>query len=96
MSRQAITPGGEIVLYRSPDGAVRLDVRLEKETVWLRQEQMAKLFGRERSVITKHVRNIFKEGELKERSNVQNLHIPGSDKPVRFYNAELLCHEWAA
>ena len=57
-------PGGEIVVYEAPDGEVRVDVRLERETVWLTQQQMAELFGRERSVITKHLRNVFREGEL--------------------------------
>lgn len=57
---------GEIILYQSPDGKSLLDVRLDRETVWLTQEQMSDLFGRERSVITKHVRNVFKEGELEE------------------------------
>ena len=67
-------PGGEVVFYRSPDGVVRLEVPLAQETVWLTQQQMAALFQRERSVITKHIRNVFKEGELSEKSNVQNLH----------------------
>lgn len=58
------SPGGEIVLYEAPDGEVRVDVRLERETVWLTQQQMADLFGRERSVVTKHIRNAFQEGEL--------------------------------
>lgn len=57
-------PGGEIVVYEAPDGEMRVDVRLERDTVWLRQDQMAELFDRERSVITKHIRNTFKEGEL--------------------------------
>ncbi|QEA38287.1 hypothetical protein FGL86_03825 [Pistricoccus aurantiacus] len=61
-----------------------------QETIWLRQEQMGELFGRERSVITKHLRNIFREGELDEKSNVQNLHIAGSDKPVKFYNLDVV------
>lgn len=55
---------GEVVVYEAPDGGVRVDVRLENETVWLSQQQMAELFGRERSVVTKHLRNVFKEGEL--------------------------------
>ncbi|MFO1380996.1 MAG: RhuM family protein [Chitinivorax sp.] len=66
------------------------EVRLAAETVWLRQEQMAQLFGRERSVISKHLHNVFAEGELDEKSNVQNLHIAGSDKPVRFYNLDVI------
>lgn len=57
-------PGGEVVVYQAPDGLVRVDVRLERETVWLTQQQMADLFGRERSVVTKHIRNAFQEGEL--------------------------------
>ncbi|MEZ5509916.1 MAG: hypothetical protein R3F47_08440 [Gammaproteobacteria bacterium] len=54
----------QISLYQSDDGQTRLEVRLERDTVWLNQEQMGELFGRERSVITKHLRNIFAEGEL--------------------------------
>jgi hypothetical protein len=57
-----------IVLYQSPDGAASLDVRLDHENVWLTQKQMAELFSRERSVVTKHLRNVFKEGELEEIS----------------------------
>jgi hypothetical protein len=82
-------PSGEIRVYESPDG-VRVDVRLDADTVWLTQDQMRELFGRERSVITKHIRNIFNEGELDEESNVHFLHIAGSDKPVRFYNLDVI------
>ncbi len=78
----------EITIYQTDNGTV--EVRLEQETVWLRQEQMSQLFGRERSVITKHLRNVFAEGELGEESNVQNLHIAGSDKPVKFYNLDVI------
>lgn len=81
---------GEIVLYRAADGGPALDVRLERETVWLTQGQMAELFGRERSVLTKHVNNVFKEGELDKESNVQILHIAGSDRPVAFYNLDVI------
>ncbi len=84
------TPAGEIVVYEAPDGEVRVEVRLDRDTVWLTQDQMARLFGRERSVITKHVRNVFKEGELDEKSNVHFLHIAGSDKPVGFYNLDVI------
>jgi len=65
----------EILVYETPDAGVQVDVRIDGETVWLNQQQMAELFGRERSVITKHIRNIFQEGELDEKSNVQILHI---------------------
>lgn len=81
---------GEIIIYQAPDGQTAIDVRLEKETIWLRQEQIAQLFDRERSVITKHINNIFKEKELDRESNVQNLHITNSDKPVAFFNLDII------
>ena len=58
--------GSSIVLYMTDDGNTQLEVKLEKDTVWLTQSQMAELFGRDRSVIARHIRNIFKEGELDE------------------------------
>lgn len=81
-------PTNQIVIYEGAD--VRVEVRLDGESVWLTQEQMGLLFGRERSVITKHIRNVFAEGELDEEGNVQNLHIAGSDKPVKFYNLDVI------
>ena len=80
----------DILLYTSVDGKTNLQVHLEEDTVWLSQEQMSELFQRERSVITKHIANIFSEGELEEKSNVQFLHIPDSDKPVKFYNLNVI------
>jgi len=79
----------EIVIYEPVEGG-QVTVRLEGESLWLSQEQIADLFKRERSVITKHLRNIFQDGELVEESNVQNLHIAGSDKPVKFYNLDAI------
>ncbi len=66
---------GEIIIYRAKDKKIQLEVKLEQETVWLSQEQIAKLFTTERSVITKHLGNIFRSNELDEKSNVQFLHI---------------------
>ena len=80
----------EIIIYQTIDGLTKIDVRMESGTLWLTQAQIAQLFGRERSVITKHIRNIFSEGELDEKSNVQNMHIPNSDKPVAFYNLDVI------
>ena len=51
---------------------------------------MSELFQKERSVITKHIKNVFKERELQEKSNVQILHISGSDRPVKFYNLDVI------
>ena len=80
----------EILIYQTEDGKTKIQTRLENETVWLSQEQMAELFQRDRSVITKHIGNIFNEGELEEKSNVQNLHISSSDKPVKFYSLDVI------
>lgn len=81
---------GEIVIYRSKAGRVELEVNLYKETVWLMQRQLSLLFDVERSVITKHLNNIFKSGELIEKSNVQKMHIASSDKPVKVYNLDTI------
>jgi len=62
--------GGEILFYQTPDGSVKLDVRLEKETIWLNLNQMASLFQRDKSVISRHLRNVFREGELDRASTV--------------------------
>ncbi|MFT6137604.1 MAG: hypothetical protein ACJAUJ_000689 [Salibacteraceae bacterium] len=78
------------ILYSTPEGKVELNVLLENETIWLSQEQMSQLFDRERSVITKHIGNVFSDGELEEKSNVQILHISGSDRPVKFYNLDVI------
>jgi hypothetical protein len=80
----------EILIYQTEDGETKIQTRLENETVWLSQEQMAELFQRDRSVITKHIGNIFKEDELEEKSNVQILHISSSDKPVKFYSLDVI------
>jgi hypothetical protein len=61
---------GKVVLYRAPDGEVQLDVRLERETVWLSLDQIAKLLGRDKSVISRHLRNVFATRELNRRSVV--------------------------
>ncbi len=78
------------ILFKTEDEKISVDVRFEDETVWLTQEQMAALFERDRTVIVKHIGNIFSEGELDEKSNVQFLHIANSDKPVKFYNLNVI------
>ena len=59
-------PQGEVVIYQTDEGKASVDVLLENETVWLSQDQIAALYDRDRSVIAKHIRNIFQEGELNE------------------------------
>ncbi|TSC53756.1 MAG: filamentation induced by camp protein fic [Parcubacteria group bacterium LiPW_39] len=75
----------EIIIYTG-----KVEVTVEKDTVWLMQKQIAELFDTERSVVTKHLRNIFGKGELQEKSNVQKMHIAESDKPVKFYNLDVI------
>ena len=80
----------QLVLFNSQDGNVTIDVTVENDTVWFSQKQIGELFAKERSVISKHITNIFKENELEEKSNVQILHIANSDKPVAFYNLDVI------
>lgn len=80
----------EIIMYQTEDGLTKIDVRMENETVWLTQAQMAELFQRERSGITKHIKNVFAEGEVDEKSNVKNIHIANSDKPVAYYSLDVI------
>lgn len=80
----------KILIYQTEDGLTKIDVTLENETVWLNQDQMAELFQRDRTVITKHIGNIFRERELDEKSNVQFLHVANSDKPVKYYNLDVI------
>ena len=60
----------ELVLYTSPDGTVRLDVQFEQETIWLSLNQLADWFERDKSVISRHLRNIYQEGELDRQATV--------------------------
>ena len=85
-----IANNDQMLIYQSEDGSIKIDVRFEQDTVWLTQAQMCMLFGRERTVITKHIGNIFEEGELEENSNVQKLHIANSDKLVKYYNLDVI------
>lgn len=80
----------DVLLYQLPDGNTQLQVQLQDETVWLTQAQIAELFGRDRSVITKHLRNVFASEELEEKSNVQKMHIASSDKQVSYYNLDVI------
>ena len=80
----------ESVFFETEDREITLSVPIEDETVWLNQAQMTTLFGVDRTVITRHVNNVFKEGELVRESNVQNLHIANSDRPVQFYSLDVI------
>ena len=78
-----------IVLYQ-PNESIRLEVRIEDETVWLTQAQMAELFSKDISVISRHISRIFKDGELDKNSNLQKMQIPNSDKPISIYSLDMI------
>ena len=84
-----IEPKNEIVVYQ-PNESLRLDVSVENDTVWLTQGQMVELFQRDQSVIARHIRNAFKEGEVDRKSNMHFLHNAISDKPVQCYDLEVI------
>ena len=82
---------GEIIIYQSDDGIIRLDVRLENETVWLTIDQIALLFGKSRSTINEHILNVFQSGELNESDSVRKIgNSDFSTKPTNFYNLDVI------
>lgn len=93
------TSDSEILIYKNQEGDIKIDVRLEDETVWLTQDQMATPFGKGRSTITEHINNIFSEGELQEKVVCRNfrrttLHgaIAGKtqERDVKHYNLDVI------
>lgn len=80
----------KIQIFQTADGQVQLQVALEQDTVWLTQAQMVELFGRDQSVVSRHIRNALSEGEVVEKSNMQKMHIANSDKPVVFYSLDIV------
>ena len=78
----------DIAIYEGPGG--QIEVRVDRENIWLAQAQLVELFGRDQSVISRHVRNVFADGELEPESNMQKMHIAGSDKPVALYNLDVI------
>ncbi|MDP2056908.1 MAG: virulence protein RhuM/Fic/DOC family protein, partial [Thiobacillus sp.] len=87
---------GEIVLYRAADGGPALDVRLERDTVWLNQRQMAELFDKDTDTVGLHIRNVFKEGELETGSTTEESSVVQTEggrqvrRKVRFYNLDVI------
>jgi len=89
----------EILIYQNQEGNIKIDVRLEEETVWLTQEQMATLFGKGRSTITEHILNVFKEGEVNEEVVCRNFRLTTphgaiegktQEKEVKHYNLDVV------
>ena len=83
----------EIIIYRAEDGSTKIDVRMEDETVWLSLDQMAELFQRDKSTISRHIKNIFDEGELNKNSVVAKFATTAADAKtyqVDFYNLDVV------
>ena len=89
-------PGGRVVLYKAADGGPALDVRLDKETVWLSQRRMAELFGKDTDTVGLHIRNIFREGELKESATTEESSVVRDEggrtvrRTVGIYNLDVI------
>ena len=84
------TEKNEIIVYQPEGGEFHIEVRVENETVWLTQAQMAELFSKSISVISRHIANVFAEHELEEKSNLHFLQIANSDKPVKFFSLDVI------
>jgi len=86
-------PETELIIYEGEDGKTKLSVKMEDETVWLSQVQMATLFNKGRSTITEHISNVFKEGELQEESVCRNSRRTGADGKtyiIKYYNLDVI------
>ena len=82
---------GEILIYQNQEGSIKIDVRLEEETVWLTQDQMALLFGKAKSTINEHILNVYAENELVEEATVRKIGISDfSTKPTNHYNLDVV------
>ena len=80
----------EIVIYQTDDGSVALDVPLENETVWLTQKQMQELFGRDISGISRHISNVFKDGEVEKEGNIHYVRSERTGKPIAYYSLDVI------
>jgi len=87
---------GEILIYQNTDGNIKIDVRLEEETVWLTQDQMATLFGKGRSTITEHIGNVYEEGELEQNSTGRKFRLVRKEgtreveREIEYYNLDVI------
>ena len=80
----------QIEIYQTKDGHAQIDVHFDHDTVWLSQAQMVELFGRDQSVVSRHIRNAMQDGEVSNESNMQKMHIANADRPVAFYDLEVV------
>ena len=86
-------PNSEMFIYQNPDGKIKIDVRLEEESVWLTQAQLCELFQKSKATISEHIKNVFEEGELEESSVVRNFRttaIDGKNYDTNYYNLDVI------
>ncbi|WP_442580610.1 hypothetical protein ACSBOB_00990 [Mesorhizobium sp. ASY16-5R] len=81
---------GDRFLVYGTDKGLRLDIRCQGKTLWMTQAQIAELFGRDQSVISRHIASVLEEGELDEGGNMQKMHIAGSAKPVAVHSLDMV------
>ncbi|MDR0782972.1 MAG: virulence RhuM family protein, partial [Propionibacteriaceae bacterium] len=84
------SPGGEVIIYQSADGSVVIEVRVDSDTVWLTQEQLIELFQRDQSVISRHINNARREGELSPENFMQNMHKNRRGRPEILYDLDVV------
>jgi len=82
--------GTELILFKSGNIVLSVPITPEENTVWLSQAQMVELYGRDVSVISRHINNVFREGEVEKESNLHFLQIAGSDRPTAFYSLDVI------
>ena len=87
--KKSVTTNTAIV-YQTKSGALELRGDFSNETLWATQAQIVKLFDVDQSVVSRHIKNVFKDGEVKEKSNMQKMHIANSDKPVTYYSLDVV------
>ncbi|AXA34154.1 virulence protein RhuM/Fic/DOC family protein [Francisella adeliensis] len=80
----------DLIIYQLESGALELKADFSTETVWASQKDISLIYGKDQSVISRHIRNIFKDGEVDEKSNMQKMHIANSDKPVVYYSLDIV------
>ena len=92
-THQATQPQSNLLIYQNSEGKIKVDVRLQEETVWLTQDQMAQLFGKAKSTISEHIKNVFAEEELNALSVVRNFRTTAADGKnyeTNFYNLDVI------
>ena len=80
----------ELIIYETPNGKLDIQFDLKNETIWLDREKIAQLYNIHRSGVSRHIQNIFEDGEVDEKSNVQKMHIANSDKPVEYFSLDII------